>query len=136
MLPEVPSPTLSDLHVSLANRERLKYYIDEVKKERFPLGTGWEGVTHYKEQQDSELPTDQLYIRRIITIPYDASSTNSEDESIKDGDTGEVKMVICMTKEGSRRLLGAQYLQSDIGFKRVVSFYEFELACLDREANT
>lgn len=41
-----------------------------------------------------------------------------------------------MSKEGSQRLLKAQYVQSDIGFKRVVGFYEFELAGMDRDANT
>jgi hypothetical protein len=41
-----------------------------------------------------------------------------------------------MSKEGSKRLLQAQYIQSDIGFKRVIGFVEFELASLDRDANT
>ena len=40
---EVPSPTLSDLHVSLANRERLNWYISEAKSLHFPDGTGWQG---------------------------------------------------------------------------------------------
>jgi hypothetical protein len=41
-----------------------------------------------------------------------------------------------MSEEGSKRLLRAQYVQSDIAFKRVVGFYEFELAAMDRDANT
>lgn len=41
-----------------------------------------------------------------------------------------------MTQEGSKRLLSAQYLQSDMAFKRVVGFYEFELAAVDRISNT
>lgn len=45
-------------------------------------------------------------------------------------------MVVCMNKAGSKRLSEAQYIQCDIGFKRVVGFYEFELAAMDRDANT
>lgn len=48
----------------------------------------------------------------------------------------ELLYVICMTEEGSRRLLNAQYLQIDTSFKRIVGFYEFEVACVDRNANT
>lgn len=43
-LPTVFAPTLSDLHVSLANRAHLQNYIDSVKKECFPYGTGWDGA--------------------------------------------------------------------------------------------
>ena len=38
-----------------------------------------------------------------------------------------LSIIICMTKESSRWLLDAQYLLSDIGFKRIIDFYEFEL---------
>ena len=41
-----------------------------------------------------------------------------------------------MSPEGSRRIAKAQYVQSDIGFKRVVGFHEFELASFDRDENT
>jgi hypothetical protein len=37
-------PTLSNLHVSLANRSHLRAYINQVKGSRFPHGTGWEGL--------------------------------------------------------------------------------------------
>lgn len=43
-LPTISSPTLSDLHVSLANKAHLKHYINEVKEQCFPVGTGWEGA--------------------------------------------------------------------------------------------
>jgi hypothetical protein len=42
-----------------------------------------------------------------------------------------LRMVVCMTPSQSRHLLDAQYLQSDIAFKRVVGYYEFELAGWD-----
>ena len=46
-----------------------------------------------------------------------------------------VRIVICMTREQSRRLLRAKYLQSDIAFKRVAGFKEFELGSWDEENN-
>lgn len=42
-LPNVNCPTLSDIHISLANRSHLKAYITQVTAQRFPKGTGWEG---------------------------------------------------------------------------------------------
>lgn len=42
--PELPHPTLSDLHVSLANRSHLKSYINQAKEREYPQGTGWDGV--------------------------------------------------------------------------------------------
>lgn len=41
--PEIAVPMLSDLHISLANRSHLRYYINAAKKEHFPAGTGWDG---------------------------------------------------------------------------------------------
>ena len=46
------------------------------------------------------------------------------------------ELFVCMSPEGSRRIVKAQYVQSDIGFKRVVGFHEFELASFDRDENT
>lgn len=44
-LPNIPFPSLSDLHVSLSNRDHLQSYIDLAKARAFPEGTGWEGTT-------------------------------------------------------------------------------------------
>jgi hypothetical protein len=41
--PDVLNPTLSDLHISLANRSHLKAYIDQVREAIFPHGTDWKG---------------------------------------------------------------------------------------------
>ena len=65
--------------------------------------------------------------------------THEEDDSepvLAEEDSDAVRIIICMTQEGSKRLLGAQYLQSDMAFKRIVGFYEFELAAVDRISNT
>lgn len=42
-LPELSNPMLLDLHPSLANRDHLRHYINEVRDQFFPSGTGWEG---------------------------------------------------------------------------------------------
>ncbi|KAJ7701369.1 hypothetical protein B0H14DRAFT_2648403 [Mycena olivaceomarginata] len=45
------------------------------------------------------------------------------------------RIIICMAAEASRRLLSTgHYLQSDIAFRRIVGFLEFELACMERDA--
>lgn len=41
--PNLSCPTLSDWHVSLANKGHLKAYILQAKETHFPLGTGWAG---------------------------------------------------------------------------------------------
>lgn len=43
LFPHHSCPTLSDLHISLANKEHLKTYIEKVKMESFPMGTSWQG---------------------------------------------------------------------------------------------
>ena len=92
------------------------------------------GVIHLKKLQDESLPADAHYIRRIIFMAE--YSVHEEDEPRPEGDADGVRIVICMTREGSQRLLQAQYLQSDMAFKRVVGFHEFELATIDRISNT
>lgn len=94
------------------------------------------GVVRLKQAQDSELPIDKHYIRSMIEIDSHAVVQHDEDDFGGGGLASPLRMIVCMSKSGSQRLLRAQYLQSDIGFKRVVGFYEFELAAMDRDANT
>jgi hypothetical protein len=69
-----------------------------------------------------------------VELPLSALTEHEEDEP---GDTGEsLRVIICMTKESSQRLLRAQYLQSDIAFKRVAGFLEFEIGGLNQNAQT
>jgi hypothetical protein len=42
--PLIVRPTLSDLHISLANRSHLKAYIKQAKEFHCPFGTGWKGM--------------------------------------------------------------------------------------------
>jgi len=141
-------PTLSDLHVSLANQAHLGAYIEKAKETHFPAGTGWEGsslistmcirldnayvalgLESLKKVQDEMLSAEMHYIRRMIYMTDVAA--HEEDDLVTDGNSSDVQIVICMTCEGSQCLLNAQYVQSDMAFKRIVGYYEFELASFD-----
>ncbi|KAG6819960.1 hypothetical protein H0H93_007040 [Arthromyces matolae] len=129
--PDIHLPTLTDLHVSLANRSHLQTYIDFVKLELYPSGTGWKGLQLLKANDDEKLSLAQHYIRSMIEIAY------TDEEVDDDNNNGApLRIVVCMTPCASHRLLQAQYLQCDIGFKRVQGFQEFELASMDRVNNT
>ncbi|KAJ6549305.1 hypothetical protein DFH09DRAFT_1281487 [Mycena vulgaris] len=141
--PDVISPTLADWHVSLANRAHLKAYIKQAREQHYPFGTGWAGVINLKEYQDSRLPKDAHYIRRVLAINIEPEQRQAREEDEDDDitrpekDDNRLRIIICMTPEASRRLRSSgRYLQSDIGFKRIVGFKEFEVAGMDRDANT
>ncbi|KAF8200102.1 hypothetical protein BJ912DRAFT_898089 [Pholiota molesta] len=149
MFPKKSCPTLIDLHPSLANKDHLRVYILKAQATHFPEGTGWEGLLFMKNIQESSLPPDEIYIRRAIEVPnfdnthYSASGATwaLDDDEAEDldpeSDIGTpFRMVVCMLKESSFRIHSAQYLQSDIGFKRVIGFKEFELGGLDSESRT
>lgn len=91
-----------------------------------------------KRQEEENLPPEDHYIRRMLEIEEESIEGNEG----RDGDNGNaernknLRIIICMSRAGSERLLRAQYLQSDVAFKRIVGFYEFELACIDHDANT
>ncbi|KAJ6531648.1 hypothetical protein DFH09DRAFT_1263868 [Mycena vulgaris] len=134
--PQNQNPTLSHLHSSLANRSHLNAYIQQAKITHFPKGTDWKGVLHRKQVQDEQIDPSHHYIRTILDLDDDSLTEHEEDEPAIQTNNKRTRIIICMSPEGSRRLLRAQYLQSDIGFKRIVGFLEFELACMDRDANT
>ncbi|KAF6746587.1 hypothetical protein DFP72DRAFT_823014 [Ephemerocybe angulata] len=77
--------------------------------------------------------TNQDHIRNWI----DQQDTNSEttpyirymaEVSIK---SSPQRICVCMTPESSRALLHATYIQTDIAFKRVTGYLEFELTVMD-----
>ncbi|KZP11654.1 hypothetical protein FIBSPDRAFT_913544 [Athelia psychrophila] len=109
-LPNVPRPMLADLHVSLANRQHIKSYITQVQNRCFPHGTGW------KDEDEAESPYT--------------------DSPVEGADGREVvRLIVCMTPSSSERLARARYLQSDIVFKRIAGFLEFEIGGLDESSN-
>ncbi|KAJ6456641.1 hypothetical protein C8R47DRAFT_1165259 [Mycena vitilis] len=135
--PHIPHPTLSHLHVSLANRSHIKAYIKQIKEIHCPSGTGWEAIERLKALQDAQLPPSEHYIRRIIVIDNDDVARHEEDEDEPPSKDSKLRIIVCMSPIASRRILDlGRYLQSDIAFKRIVDFLEFEMACMDRDGNT
>ncbi|KAJ4463942.1 hypothetical protein C8R41DRAFT_898717 [Lentinula lateritia] len=96
-------------------------------------------LKYLKAQQDSSLEPDAHYVRAVIEIPI--TELQLDENDLVEDQPGEValqplRIAICMTLEASRRFVKTQYLQSDIGFKRIMGFYEFEVASIDRYSNT
>lgn len=96
------------------------------------------GLLHVKTQQDELLaPTDQ-YLCVMLELP-DTEVDNNEADVPEDqpfsSEGKSLRIAICMTSAASKQLVEAQYLQSDIRFKQIVGFYEFEIASLDRYSN-
>lgn len=90
-----------------------------------------------KQVQDETLPPHEHYIRTILNLPNTTGAAqNDELEYDSENSEENLRIVVCMSPEGSSRLLRAQYIQSDIAFRRVVGYQEFELATFDREGNT
>ncbi|KAK7026224.1 hypothetical protein R3P38DRAFT_2948380 [Favolaschia claudopus] len=135
--PDILNVTLMDLHSSLANREHLRAYIAAAKVDLFPAGTGWKGVLRLKEWQDTHIDADEHYIRRIIEVPdFPLDEFDAENPIASGSPASTLQIIICMSRTGSERLLKAQYIQSDIAFRRIEEFLEFEMAAMDRIANT
>jgi hypothetical protein len=85
---------------------------------------------------DAKLPPEHRYIRYAAEIPDLGLEVHDEDDLDSVDAAKPFRIVICMTMEASRCLLNAQFLQSDIGFKRIVGFQEFELGAFDRRSRT
>ncbi|KAJ6457805.1 hypothetical protein C8R47DRAFT_915228, partial [Mycena vitilis] len=135
LFPDLANPTRSALHPSLANRAHLGAYVALARREHFPKGTDWEGIQYLKKIQDRDVPAHEHYIPVVLEIP-DADLARHEEDGDAPSATNTTRIIICMTPDSSKRLQQAQYLQSDIGFKRIVGFEEFEIASMDRDANT
>lgn len=91
-----------------------------------------------KAHQDEKLPKENHYIRRVLAIDQAYSAEDAEDDIVPQAAKDDcLRIIICMTPESSRRLLSSgRYLQSDIAFRRIVGFKEFEVAGMERDANT
>lgn len=91
-----------------------------------------------KARQDLQLPASEHYIRFMGEVDLDKVVGSDDEDEDEDGIDGKepFRYVVCMSPDASRRLLQCQYLQSDIGFKRVAGFFEFEIGALDREGGS
>ncbi|KAJ6559272.1 hypothetical protein B0H10DRAFT_2368910 [Mycena sp. CBHHK59/15] len=138
--PKIQNPMLSDLHISLANR---------ITCPLVSLLAFLACTSLYKLRQ---APASKLlkgrcnHISRCILtksernytpmVPGGKTSTIGEWWTLTLRDLNRIlKMILwlCLTANDSDSL---SYVQSDIGFKRVVGFYEFELGGWERDAST
>lgn len=75
----------------------------------------------------------------MAELPLNAMPVHDEDDGDPDvvgsAEDGILRLIICMSKASSERLAQARYLQSDIAFKRVAGFLEFEIGGLDEDSN-
>jgi hypothetical protein len=94
------------------------------------------GILHLKAHQDAQLPEHQRYIRIILELDDDTLTPHEEDEEAPQSADKKTRIIGCMAPDSSAHLQKAQYLHSDIGFKRIMGFDEFEIATMDRNANT
>lgn len=75
-------------------------------------------------------PVEARYIRRMVELdPLTMGPIDSTTENV-------IRIVLCMLPEGSRRLSTTQYVQSDVAFKRITGFREFELAAFDSSSHS
>ena len=91
------------------------------------------GLCHLKQVQDAEFPLTLHYIRYIAKVPLNLMTAHEEDDYTENEEL--LRIIICMSRESSQKLLAAQYLQSDITFKRVSGFLEFEIGNSNQDAN-
>ena len=88
--------------------------------------------------QDKTLEPDHQYIRRMKEFSLEGVDINEDDDPEDcDGGAGNIICVIvCMTPVNSQRLLRAQFVESDIAFKRVSGFLEFKIGGLENGSRT
>ncbi|KAL0057790.1 hypothetical protein AAF712_015556 [Marasmius tenuissimus] len=127
-LPLLSEPTFIDLHCSLNNRDHLQAMINHAQSQRFPDGTGWQGLLRLKASEEN-LPALERYIR------YAEQMVLTDDEEVSTSEPS--RLIICVLARNSQHLVqDAQYIQSDISFKRVTGWLEFELGGFDRSGNS
>ncbi|KAF8998097.1 hypothetical protein BDQ17DRAFT_1247946, partial [Cyathus striatus] len=110
-------PPLSALHPSLGNFDHVRRLINNLRKERYPNGTGFTGAMQLVNVHAS-LPEDNVYI------------CCAETHIIKGGKV--FHLVICTSKFTASALLCARYVSIDTAFKCVYGkWQEFEMETWD-----
>jgi hypothetical protein len=90
--------------------------------------------------------SDESLLRQIGIGPRDLqpdindssvdAPTAAHGQSLTTAGSETMSIVICMSREASHRLASARFVQSDISFKRVAGFLEFELGGMDPFSKT
>ncbi|KAK0437715.1 uncharacterized protein EV420DRAFT_1280541 [Desarmillaria tabescens] len=119
-IPDMPLPMATDLHLAIVMQ--------------YPNGTGWNGIKSLLDIQNRTVPSKEHYIRHIEEMPWE--SLNDPDPGPLADDHGSFRLILCMSPSCSHDLLHAEYVESDISFKRVAGYKEFKLVGFDYIAKT
>ncbi|KAG6379689.1 hypothetical protein JVT61DRAFT_10211 [Boletus reticuloceps] len=110
------SPSLSDLHPSLANLDHLRRLINTVRHTKFPYKTGFEGVVQLVSTSHDD---PWRYVRCAET--HDIKGT-------------KFQLIVCISPAMSLQLLHAKRISIDMSFKRVSGKWEeFEIETWDNK---
>ena len=88
--------------------------------------------------QDKTLEPDHQYIQRMEEFSLEGVDIDEDDdpEDCDGGTRNIIRVIVCMTPVNSQRLLHAQFVESDIAFKCVSGFLEFEIGGLENGSRT
>ncbi|KAJ8468567.1 hypothetical protein ONZ45_g17202 [Pleurotus djamor] len=109
-------PSLSHLHPSLGNLDRVRRCITLLRNDFFPSGTGFAGAKLI-HQEHLKAPIDARYVRAV------------ESHLLDDGT--EFQLIVCMSKAMSDHLMQSRRVTIDTSFKRSHDFDEFEIETWD-----
>ena len=85
--------------------------------------------------QDKKLSVNKVYIHYAAELHSSLSNIIYDEDEVTDTKT-PIYIIVCMNKESSQRLLDTQFVRSDIRFKCIVGFQEFELGGRDFTSQT
>src|ERR1700723_2397177 len=86
------------------------------------------GLMHWRDLEEMRSAPEDIYIHYMAELSRDRLDMEGlADEDIGLEDSEPIRVVICMNRLQSHRLVKARFIQSDIAFKRVTGFKEFEL---------
>ncbi|PBK98504.1 hypothetical protein ARMGADRAFT_920768 [Armillaria gallica] len=140
-LPSIYHPMATDLHPSLANLDHLAAFINAAVKHQFPAGTGWQGVLSLQKAQRLTCSPDQFYLCIAEEMSWSSLEATcplqdpTDPLPLSHKDTA-FRLIICMNLQRSHDLLQTRNVQSDIAFKRVSGYKEFELVSFDEQSHS
>lgn len=133
----VRDPVLSDLHPSLGNIDHVRRYINGLRAEHFPDGTGLPGELLLAINTTESLSSTLIGAVRLMIeqkmLPHEEQYVRHvETHQGKDGED-KFSLVICMLPSMSRQLMHAIRLSIDTSFKRLHGWEEFEIETWDAD---
>ncbi|KAG1760684.1 hypothetical protein EV702DRAFT_1053394 [Suillus placidus] len=110
------SPSLADLHPSLANLDHVHRLIYKFRRDKYPMGTGFQGA--------------KLLVKKEKELPRHAHYVHCAETHILPGGV-DFRLVVCMSPLMSCHLLLAHRVSIDTSFKRLHGWQEFEIEAWD-----